>query len=31
MGASVIEQDGNVRVLRITGLLQKSELAWLAT
>lgn len=26
MGASIIEQDGNLRVLRITGLLKKSEL-----
>jgi len=26
MGAAIIEQDGNLRVLRITGLLKKSEL-----
>ncbi len=26
MGASIIEQNGNLRVLRITGLLKKSEL-----
>ncbi len=26
MGASIIEQGGNLRVLRVTGLLKKSEL-----
>ncbi len=26
MGASIIEQNGNLRVLKITGLLKKSEL-----
>lgn len=26
MGASIIEQDGNLRVLRVTGLVKKSEL-----